>query len=352
MLKRFKFTFFIFLLPIQLLSQSNNTINALFLGNSYTAVNDLPQLISQLANASNDVLLYQSNCPGGATLNTHFTNGTSISQITAQKWDVVILQAQSQEPAFSPAQVAQETLPFALKLDSIIHSNDSCTKTVFYETWGRKYGDAANCPFYPPICTYTGMQDRLKASYKLFADTCQAILAPAGEAWRQSIALDSSLNLYQGDNSHPSMEGSYLTACVFYEVLFNKSVVNNSFFASVDPAVALSLQQIAHAVVTDSSSVWNIGAFNPCAGTASTTNLKVQELTSFPNPVNSELFVSVTEEELNVGISYAIMNVLGQEITLGKMDSTSIYVDLLPAGVYYLQLRSTNFNSSLKFVKE
>jgi hypothetical protein len=192
----------------------------------------------------------------------------------------------------------------------------------------------------------------LKASYKLFADTCQAILAPAGEAWRQSIALDSSLNLYQGDNSHPSMEGSYLTACVFYEVLFNKSVVNNSFFASVDPAVALSLQQIAHAVVSDSSSVWNIGAFNPCAGTASTTNLMVQELTSFPNPVNSELFVSVAEDELKAGISYAILNVLGQEITRGKMDSTSIYVDLLPAGVYYLQLRSTTLNSSLKFVKE
>jgi hypothetical protein len=196
------------------------------------------------------------------------------------------------------------------------------------------------------------MQDRLKASYKLFADTCQAILAPAGEAWRQSIALDSSLNLYQGDNSHPSMEGSYLTACVFYEVLFNKSVVNNSFFASVDPAVALSLQQIAHAVVSDSSSVWNIGAFNPCAGTASTTNLMVQELTSFPNPVNSELFVSVAEDELKAGISYAILNVLGQEITRGKMDSTSIYVDLLPAGVYYLQLRSATLNSSLKFVKE
>ena len=333
-------------------AQNNQTVEALFLGNSYTAVNDLPLLISQLANASNDVLLYQSNCPGGATLNTHFTNGTSISQITAQKWDVVILQAQSQEPAFSPAQVAQETLPFALKLDSIIHSNDSCTKTIFYETWGRKYGDVANCPFYPPICTYTGMQDRLKASYKLFADTCQAILAPAGEAWRQSIALDSSLNLYQGDNSHPSMEGSYLTACVFYEVLFNKSVVNNSFFASVDPAVALSLQQIAHAVVTDSSSVWNIGAFNPCGGTASTNDILARELTSFPNPVNSELFVSVAEDELKAGISYAILNVLGQEITRGKMDSTSIYVDLLPAGVYYLQLRSASIQSSFRFVKE
>jgi hypothetical protein len=333
-------------------AQNNQTVEALFIGNSYTAVNDLPQLIAQLANASNDVLLYQSNCPGGATFQTHCTNGTSINMINSQNWDVVILQAQSQEPAFPPAQVAQQTLPFALILDSIIHQNDSCTKTIFYETWGRKYGDVANCPFYPPICTYTGMQDRLKASYKLFADTCQAILAPAGEAWRQSIALDSSLNLYQSDNSHPSMEGSYLTACVFYEVIFNKSVVNNSFLASVDTAVALALQQIAHTVVTDSSSVWNIGAFNPCGGTASTPNLMMQELTSYPNPVNSELIVSVVENELVAGISYRISNALGKEVAAGNMNTNTISVDQLPKGIYYVQFHSATINSSVKFVKE
>lgn len=347
------FTFFLSVLLFSTISaQNNQTVEALFLGNSYTAVNDLPQLIAQLANASNDVLLYQSNCPGGATFNTHFTNGTSISQITSQKWDVVILQAQSQEPAFPPAQVAQETLPFALKLDSVIHLNDSCTKTIFYETWGRKYGDAANCPFYPPICTYSGMQDGLKASYKLFADTCKALLAPAGEAWRQSIALDSSLNLYQSDNSHPSMEGSYLTACVFYEVIFNKSVVNNSFFASVDPAVALALQQIAHAVVTDSSSVWNIGAFNPCGGTASTNDLLAQALICYPNPVISELIVSLPETELVAGISYRIIDALGQEVASGKMNTNTLSVDQLQKGIYYVQFHSETINSSVKFVKE
>ena len=70
-------TFFLSVLLFSTISaQNNQTVEALFLGNSYTAVNDLPQLIAQLANASNDVLLYQSNCPGGATFNTHCTNGT------------------------------------------------------------------------------------------------------------------------------------------------------------------------------------------------------------------------------------------------------------------------------------
>ena len=222
-------TFFLSVLLFSTISaQNNQTVEALFLGNSYTAVNDLPQLIAQLANASNDVLLYQSNCPGGATFNTHCTNGTSISQITSQKWDVVILQAQSQEPAVPPAQVAQQTLPYALILDSIIHQNDSCTKTIFYETWGRKYGDASNCPFCPPICTYSGMQDRLKASYKLFADTCQALLAPAGEAWRQSIASNKSarsiLTSSIINNSNERIREilrRFIEKCLFNVVLFS-----------------------------------------------------------------------------------------------------------------------------------
>lgn len=350
-MKTISFIFFIGVFST-VAAQNSQTVQALFLGNSYTDVNDLPGLIAQLANASNDVLLYQSNCPGGATFQTHCTNGTSLNMIGSQKWDVVILQAQSQEPSFPPTQVAQETLPFALMLDSAIHQNDSCSKTIFYETWGRKYGDAANCPFYPPLCTYLGMQDRLKASYKLFADTCQAMLAPAGEAWRQSIAMDSNLNLYQGDNSHPSMEGSYLTACVFYEVIFNKSVVNNSFVASVDPAIALSLQQIAHAVVTDSSSVWNIGTYNPCTGTTSTGELLLQELSFYPNPVSTNLVVSIDENELNAGVSFQMTDAHGQEVANGKIYTNVIDVNQLPTGIYFIQFQTASMHLRIKFVKE
>ena len=54
-------------------------INALFLGNSYTYVNNLPQLIKDIALANGDTLVFDSNCPGGHTFNNHFNNATSIS---------------------------------------------------------------------------------------------------------------------------------------------------------------------------------------------------------------------------------------------------------------------------------
>ena len=238
----------------------------LFLGNSYTYVNNLPDLVKGVALANGDSLIYDSNCIGGFTFGNHFNDPTTKSKIMAGGWDYVVLQAQSQEPSFSPAQVAAQTLPYAIKLDSMIKQYNPCAITVYYETWGRKNGDASNCAFYPPVCTYTGMQNRLKASYKLFADSAHAILAPAGEAFRACVSTNTSINLYQADESHPSLEGSFLTAAVFYETLFRKSVLSNTYNPGVSSSTATLLQSLAHQTFRDSLALWNIGRYSPWAG--------------------------------------------------------------------------------------
>lgn len=246
-------------------AQTSKKIKVLFIGNSYTYVNNLPQLIYNVALANGDTLVFDSSAPGGFTFGNHFLNSTTNTKISAGGWQYVVLQAQSQEPSFSPGQVNSQTLPYAIKLDSLIKHYNPCATTVFYETWGRKNGDASNCAFYPPICTYTGMQNRLKESYKLFADTCHAILSPVGEAYRSSITASPSINLYQADESHPSVEGSYLAAALFYEVLFQRSVTSNTYNPGLSPANHLFLQQTAHNTFRDSLSVWNFGKHQPWA---------------------------------------------------------------------------------------
>jgi hypothetical protein len=247
-------------------AQTNTkTLTCLFIGNSYTYVNNLPVLIDSLAKANGDDLVFDQNVIGGYTFNNHFNNATTISKINSQAWQYVVLQAQSQEPSFSPSQVNSQTLPYAIKLDSVINKNNTCSQTVFYETWGRKNGDAGNCGAYPPVCTYTGMQNRLRVSYKMFADTTKSIMSPVGEAFRASISYSPALELYDVDQSHPSLAGSYLAACVFYEVLFKKSVVNNNYKAGLSNAVALHLQNIANKTVNDSLLTWNIGVNEPHA---------------------------------------------------------------------------------------
>lgn len=234
----------------------------LWLGNSYVTVNNLPQLFHDLALSAGDSVIFDSNAPGGTTLQQHSVNATSIQKIYSQPWDYVIVQAQSQEPSFPPAQVASQTFPYARVLDSLIRDNDSCTQTVFYMTWGKKYGDQQNCGGYPILCTFDGVQSRLTESYVQMANDNDALVAPAGRAWQTSWHTDTLINLWNADNSHPNIAGSYLTACVFYGTIFRKSPVGIVYSPISAQITNDYLQNIAYHTVFDTLSNWNIGKFD------------------------------------------------------------------------------------------
>jgi PKD domain/Secretion system C-terminal sorting domain len=240
-------------------AQAQRTYKAMFLGNSYTYVNDLPSILQSLTLAGGDTLIKDSNTPGGYTFQGHSTNTTSLSLIQANDWDFAILQEQSQIPSFPQSQVQQDCYPYAAILNDNIKAHDSCTVTVFYMTWGRKYGDASNCGGWPAVCTYAGMQYELRRSYLNLASQNNALVAPCGSAWWESIKRDSTLELYQGDFSHPAYTGSYLNACVFYATMYRRSPVGLNFYGSLTAATAQYLQQVAHDVVFDSLTQWRIG---------------------------------------------------------------------------------------------
>ena len=244
---------------------AQNTKRILFIGNSYTYVNNLPQLLRDLALSSGDTIIFDSSAPGGYTFQNHCTNATTLSKIAQGNWDYVVLQEQSQKPSFSPQQVASEVLPFAKRLDSLVHVSNTCAQTIFYMTWGRIAGDASNCQFYPPVCTYAGMQQRLTESYLLMANNNNAVVAPIGDAWKNVRAQYPNINLYSSDGSHPSIEGSYLAACVLYASIFKTTCVGLSFNSSVSQSNAAILQQIASSTVLDSIDYWNTNIYYPKA---------------------------------------------------------------------------------------
>lgn len=237
-------------------SANARTRNVLFVGNSYIHSNNIPLMIQQIANSFGDTLLVEDITPGGYTLQAHSSDAATIAKIQSKKWDVVVLQEQSQRPAFSPAQVASDTYPYAKFLDSVIRDNNSCTETMFYMTWGRKNGDASNCSFYPPICTYEGMQQRLRESYMQMAQNYNGIVAPVGAVWKMVRDSVSSIELYTPDESHPSVNGAYLAACVFYASIFHRSPYGSSYTSTVKSQDAERIQYFASKVVIDSIDTW------------------------------------------------------------------------------------------------
>jgi len=252
-----KFLLVLFFIPLFVYSQQKKEV--LFIGNSYTYVNNLPTLVEQIALTFGDTLIHDSSTPGGATFSMHSTNSQTISKINQQVWDYVILQAQSQEPSLSPGYVNANVYPALQTLINIISQSSICIEPMFFMTWGRKYGDASNCVPWPPVCTYLGMQEQLRLRYLDFASIHNASCTPVGMAWKQSIEQDSTLNLYSPDNSHPSIYGSYLAACTFYASIFKKSPSGSSFWPNgIDSVTAYNLQLIASKIVLDSVAVWHI----------------------------------------------------------------------------------------------
>jgi hypothetical protein len=95
------------------------------------------------------------------------------------------------------------------------------------------------------------MQERLMTGYMSMGEQNNSTVAPVWLSWKHAMDNDpdSLINLYSGDNSHPSLSGTYLTACVMFATMFQKSPVGAQYFAGLPENDALFLQQIAEDVV-------------------------------------------------------------------------------------------------------
>lgn len=248
---RFFLTCFLFIA----LSADGATIKSLFIGNSYTYVNTLPNAVSTIATSKGHTLIFDSSAPGGYTFNAHTTNATTIQKIEADAWDFVILQEQSQIPSFPISQVEQDCYPYAAQLCEMIRSANPCARPLFYMTWGRENGDSQNCASWPPVCTYQGMQDLLTERYIQMAVDNDAWVAPVGMIWSNFVG---DLPLYAADGSHPSIHGTYLAACTFFAVMFNESPIGASFPAEITSEDALAIQESVNAIVFGNQEMWNL----------------------------------------------------------------------------------------------
>ncbi|NCX95105.1 MAG: T9SS C-terminal target domain-containing protein [Chitinophagia bacterium] len=249
----------------------------LFIGNSYIAVNNLPTIVDSICQAMGDTLVYDQNVPGGYTFQMHSADLGTITKINLTDWDVVVLQEQSQKPSFPPSQVATEVYPYATRLDSFVRAHDTCTQTMYMMTWGRANGDASNCPFYPMVCTYAGMQSRLRESYLDMGTDNHACVAPVGAAWKAMRDSFPLIWLYSADSSHPAINGSYLEAAVMYASIFHKSPESCTYVATgMVPAQAATIRRIAKKVTLDSLYTWQRYGHYPYSGftVAGATNTK------------------------------------------------------------------------------
>lgn len=191
-----------------LFSQDTISLDVLFVGNSYTYFWNLPQTVAAMSKDSDVKLITRQSTSGGANLSQHWHYKKSLKtrdKINANEFDVVILQDHSMRALRDP-----DSLHFYGKLfDKLI--KESGAKTYLYMTWSRSWD-----PF---------MIEEISSQYERLAQEIGAVLVPVGLAWDMSRKLRPDLDLYDVDQTHPSPEGTYLTACMFYGILTDNSPV-------------------------------------------------------------------------------------------------------------------------------
>ncbi len=337
MTKNISLSFAFILTFISIYGQHSKKV--LFLGNSYTYVNDLPKMVADVANSVGDTVFYDSNCLGGYTLQNHTTDANSIAKIMAGNWDIVVVQEQSQLPSFPISQVQTEVFPYARKLDSLINVYNPCAETVFYMTWGRKNGDASNCASWPPVCTYQGMDSLLRLRYTMMANDNQAIISPVGPVFHYIRDHFPSIELYQADESHPTIQGTYAAACSFYCSLFRKDPTQISFQSTLSALESSQIIQAAKAVAFDSLSNWNVGLFDPNAQfsyVGSGLNIQFNNLSTYYSNCVWDFGIGDTTTVTHPVHTFAGMgnySVLLKVYKCGQMDSIRLNIQVFPESI-------------------
>ena len=341
-MNNFFYFFFVFFLVVEIHAQS---YKALFIGNSYTSVNSLPDLVSEMFSSDGDTLSYYMSAPGGCTFEQHCN--ISLSYIQQGGWDYVILQEQSQLPSFPENQFIQQSYPFAQQLCSIVRQYNPDVHILFYMTWGRKNGDAQNCQYYPPLCTYEGMDSLLYARYMMMASDNQTLVSPVGAAWHKIRDDYPDMELYQSDESHPSYFGSYVAACCFYTMMTHRDPVNIQWNGTLSAAEANIAKETVKKVVYDSLSKWNFeNVIIPDDSTGIVNH--DNPLSIFPNPANQTLYVRTPD--LFKQPTLTIIDMYGHVVAnYSEFDSKAINVSMLKNGIYLLSISDGNNHFSKIF---
>ncbi|MFO0808585.1 MAG: hypothetical protein U0746_08180 [Gemmataceae bacterium] len=206
--------------------QRSAALKVLFVGNSFTARNDLPGLIARLAAARGRSLEHQLVSAGGAPLRRHWNAGEAATAIREGKYDCVVLQEQSTLPIKSAVRMHESVRLF----DAAIR--EAGAKTVLYMTWARRHTPDS--------------QQAITDAYTSIGRELGATVVPVGVAWQQFLTKHDEPTLHDKDDSHPTLAGSYLAACVFLAALFDENPVGiTDETAGLDAKDAALLQKSA-----------------------------------------------------------------------------------------------------------
>lgn len=216
-------------------NDDSNIVNILFIGNSLTFFNSgidfhVQQFYDNGPQGGNPVVTDERTLPG-YTLGQHLGNPGTQNKLNSKVWDIVILQ----ENGVNAVEDPEDALASFKRYQSYFEGKP--TRVFLLMTWA-----------------YEGrpeMTEQLETVYYQAALETGFTVLPVGLGWRDVTAAAPGFDLLSADGVHPSLQGTYFSAAIIFEILSNKLVSENPYQAQMQPSQAIYLKQAASQAVAD-----------------------------------------------------------------------------------------------------
>jgi hypothetical protein len=187
-------------------NSQNKKIRVLFVGNSFTYYNNLPQVVSAMAKSQDVIIDTKHSTVGGSSLENHWKSerGTQTRiMLELEKWDYVVFNNHSLSAINSP----EKFLDYSKKFADLVRSKGA--EPIFMMTWAYKSN---------PL-----MLPEIEKLHKELCEQTNTNFIPGGPLFASSLKYRADIELFH-DDIHPSSNGTYLLGLAFYKYFTGKSV--------------------------------------------------------------------------------------------------------------------------------
>jgi hypothetical protein len=271
---------FVFALVLSSFEMKAQEQDVLFIGNSLTGYNDMPEMLQNMVKDRKLPIRIASLTPGGWSLADQATKlksdknpiraspSTATEKILSTKPDIVVLQ-EAPVQMLIPEKLRYCTGPALKFMDSVIKSVNA--RTILYQNFAlndypQKYcvpNGPGNVLFramaFDPrqhfeltgtSCCSDSFQNRqqefdvLKSECNRLAEGVHATVAEVGAYFELCRKTYPEIELYVSGDNHPSPDGSYLIACVFFKCITREKLSDLHYSADIASGTAKKLRAL------------------------------------------------------------------------------------------------------------
>lgn len=212
-----------------------NIVNILFIGNSLTFFNSgidfhVQQFYTHGTQSGRTIEIDERTLPG-YTLQQHLGNPGTQTKLNSKVWDIVVLQENGHHATQKPKEALEAMKSFQARLEG------TPTRVFLFMTWA-----------------YEGEPEMTKQLQKLYYQAASETgfpVLPVGLGWRDVTAANPGFDLLSSDGVHPSLQGTYFSAAIIFEILSNQKATTNEYQPQMPESQAIYLKGAASQTVAD-----------------------------------------------------------------------------------------------------